>query len=213
MLIQDNVIRSYLKNVYFILGTACGGKTTISRALAKKHNFLLYDEDERFSAHQAMSNPTDQPAMNRTFPNADAFFGRSVPEYAQWLLDNTREQLDFIMLDLIRLSAVRPVVCDLHLTLEQAALWSDPSRVAFLIREPSNIIEEYCNRPDHADFAAYINGARDPVFAKENCQKTLAYLNGGFYRKVRESSWFWIERTETSTVPDTLRRVEEHFGL
>lgn len=37
MIFQDNVIKEYLKNVYFITGTPCGGKTTISRALGEKY--------------------------------------------------------------------------------------------------------------------------------------------------------------------------------
>lgn len=40
MILQDNVIKEYLKNVYFITGTPCGGKTTISRELAKRHIFF-----------------------------------------------------------------------------------------------------------------------------------------------------------------------------
>ena len=39
MIFQDNVIKEYLKNVYFITGTPCGGKTTVSRALAEKYGF------------------------------------------------------------------------------------------------------------------------------------------------------------------------------
>lgn len=37
MIFQDNVIKEYLKNVYFITGTPCGGKTTVSRVLAEKY--------------------------------------------------------------------------------------------------------------------------------------------------------------------------------
>ena len=43
MIFQDNVIKEYLKNVYFITGTPCGGKTTVSRALAEKYGFELFD--------------------------------------------------------------------------------------------------------------------------------------------------------------------------
>ena len=48
MIFQDNVIKEYLKNVYFITGTPCGGKTTVSRALVEKYGFELFDVDERF---------------------------------------------------------------------------------------------------------------------------------------------------------------------
>ena len=90
MLFQDNVLKEYLKNVYFITGTPCGGKTTISRELAKRHNLLVYDVDEQFEQHQKLSNSVLQPAMNKQFTDADEFFGRTVEEYKHWLLKNTR---------------------------------------------------------------------------------------------------------------------------
>ena len=110
MIFQDNVIKEYLKNVYFVTGTPCGGKTTISRELAKRHNLLVYDVDEQFANHQKISNIAFQPAMNKTFKDADAFFGRTVEEYRNWLIDNTREQFDFVLLDLIRLSQNQKVL-------------------------------------------------------------------------------------------------------
>ena len=81
MIFQDNVMKEYLKNVYFIAGTPCGGKTTISCALAKKYGFEIYDIDERFDEHRKISDPLYQPAMNAYFKSADAFFGRTVKEY------------------------------------------------------------------------------------------------------------------------------------
>ena len=213
MNIQDNVIKAYLKNVYFVTGTACGGKSTISRALAERHNLLLFDIDQRFDQHQQLSDPAFQPAMNKHFRDADEFFGRSVEEYRQWLLDNTREQLDFVLLDLIRLSQNQPVVCDCHLTLEQVGFLTDPSRVVFLLKEPSNIIEDYCNRPDHQGFNQFINSASDPAKAKATCNETLRSLNTDYYRAVKGSEYFWVERTPESTVQKTTQLVEEHFGL
>lgn len=78
MIFQDNVIKEYLKNVYFITGTPCGGKTTISRELGKRYNLLVYDIDEQFEKHQKISNPAFQPSMNKAFNDADEFFGRTV---------------------------------------------------------------------------------------------------------------------------------------
>ena len=213
MNIQDNVIKAYLKNVFFVTGTACGGKSTISRALTARHNLLLFDIDQQFDQHKQLSDPTFQPAMNKNFPDADAFFGRSVEEYRQWLLDNTREQMDFVLLDLIRLSHDRPVVCDCHLTLEQAEKLTDPARIVFLLKEPSNIIEDYCNRPDHQGFNSFINSASDPAKAKATCNETLRSLNADFYRAVKRSKYFFVERTPDSTVQKTVELVERHFGF
>ena len=213
MIFQDNVIKEYLKNVLFITGTPCGGKTTISRELAKRHDLLLYDVDEQFEKHQKLSELTSQPAMNKQFADANEFFGRTVEEYKQWLLDNTREQMDFILLDLIRLSEKQKVVCDCHLNFEQAAKLTEPSRVVFLIREPSNLVEEYCNRPDHQGFRDFIHSAWDVEGAKATCSATLQSLNERLYREVKTSEYCWIERTSTSTVEDTVAKVEQHFGL
>ncbi len=213
MIFQDNVIKEFLQNVYFVTGTPCGGKTTISRELAKRHNLLVYDIDEKFEEHQKVSNATFQPAMNQVFKNADEFFGRTVEEYKKWLLDNTREQLDFVLLDLIRLSQNQIVLCDCHLTMEQAKQITEPSRIVFLIKEPSNIVDDYCNRPDHQGFHDFINSASDVEKAKETCNETLRSLNEKHYSDIKASDYFWLERTSQSTVEDTVKKVERYFGM
>lgn len=213
MIFQDNVIKEYLKNVYFITGTPCGGKTTISRELAKRHNLLVYDIDEQFSSHQKISNATFQPAMNKIFKDADEFFGRTVEEYKKWLVDNTREQLDFVLLDLVRLSQNQKVLCDCHLTMEEVQKLTEPSRIVFLIKEPLNIVDDYCNRPDHQGFSDFINSTSDVGKAKEVCNETLKSLNEKHYNDIKNSKYYWIERIENSTINETVKKVERHFGF
>lgn len=213
MIFQDNIIKQYLKNVYFIAGTPCGGKTTVSRALAKKYNIPVYDIDERFPEHQAMSDPESQPAMNRDFRDADEFFGRSVEEYKAWLLQNTREQLDFVLLDLMRMSMDQIVLCDCHLTLEQAAQVTDPGHVAFMLRKPVNLVDEYCNRPDHQGFSDFIHSATDFEAAKATCNETLMSLNAKYYEDVKASGYFFIDRADGLSVEETVARTAKHFGF
>ena len=213
MNIQDNVLKAYLKNVYFITGTHLGGKTTVSRILAERHHIPVYDMDERFPFHQQLSDPEHQPAMNQQFRDADEFFGRSVEEYRSWLIHNTREQLDFILLDLVRAAADHPVICDCHLTLEQADRMTDPSRIVYLIREPKDNVEEYCARPDHQPFSRWIHSATDYEQAKATCDKTLYTLNKDMYDNVKHSKYFWLERDPARTVEETVALVEKHFGL
>ncbi len=213
MILQDNVIKEYLKNVYFITGTPCGGKTTISRELARRHNLFVYDIDEQFPNHQEISSPAFQPSMNKVFQDADSFFGRTVEEYKKWLIDNTREQLDFVLLDLIRLSQNRIVLCDCHLTAEEAEKITEPSRIVFLIKEPSNLVEDYCNRPDHQGFNDFINSASDTTKAKAICNAALKSLNEKPYKDIKNSNYYWIERTCNSTIRETVEKVERHFGF
>lgn len=213
MIFQDNVIKEYLENVYFITGTPCGGKTTISRELAKKHKLPVYDVDEHFSNHQRISNANYQPAMNKVFKDANEFFGRTVDEYRQWLVDNTREQLDFVLLDLIRLSQNQIVLCDCHLTMEEVKKYTEPSRIVFLIKEPSNIVDDYCNRSDHQDFSNFINSTTDTEKAKAVCDETLKSLNENYYKAIKASDYYWVERTPDSTVDETVEAIERYFGF
>lgn len=213
MIVQDNVLKAYLKNVYFITGTPCGGKTTVSRALARRYGLTVYDIDQRFDLHQQASDPALQPAMNRRFANADEFFGRSVEEYEQWLTDNTREQLDFVLMDLIRLSQDRIVLCDCHLTVEEARRLTDPERIVFLIKEPGHLVDDYCDRPDHQGFSRFIHSATHVEKAKATCNETLKRLNEKRIAAIRSSEFFWLERRADSTVSDTVNGVARHFGL
>ncbi len=213
MIFQDNVLKEYLKNVYFVTGTPCGGKTTVSRELAKRHNLVVYDIDEMFECHRQISSPDSQPSMNKSFKDADEFFGRTIKEYKKWLIDNTREQLDFVLLDLIRLSQNQIVLCDCHLTLDEADKLTEPSRVVFLIKEPSNLVDDYCNRPDHREFRNFIHSTSDTAKAKVLCNATLKSLNEKGYEQIKHSDYFWVERNEHSTVEDSVRKVEQCFGF
>ncbi len=210
---QDNVIREYLKNVYFVAGTPCGGKTTVSRGLGKKYNIPVYDVDEVFHVHQRMSNEKCQPAMNKDFKDADEFFGRTVDEYKAWLIKNTREQLEFVLMDLIRLSQNGPIICDCHLSLSEAELFTSPDRIAYMLKEPSDLVEDYCNRPDHQDFSDFINSATDVEKAKITVNETLKSLNDKPYSEIKSSGYFWMERDLNRSVDDTINLVAEHFGF
>ena len=112
-----------------------------------------------------------------------------------------------MLLDLIRLSQNQIVLCDCHLTIEQAEAITDPSRIVFLIKEPSKLIEDYCNRKDHQDFNAYINSTSDVTQAKKTCNETLRRLNEEKYTMIKNSHYFWLERDQNSTVEETVQKV------
>ena len=69
-------------------------------------------------------------------------------------------------MDLICLSQNRKVVCDCHLTMEQAQMITETSKVVFLVKEPQNLVDEYCNRLDHQGFRNFIYSASDVEKAK-----------------------------------------------
>ena len=212
MIFQDNIIKEYLRNVYFISGTPCGGKTTITRALGEKYNIPVYVIDDQIPYHVRLSDKEHQPNMNQNFKDADEFFGRTVEEYKNWLIGNSREQLDFILLDLIKMSQDKMVLCDIHIVAEEAFKFTDPSRIAFLIKEPKDLVDDYCNRPDHQPFSDFIHSATDYEKAKATCNETLYSLNIERYNFIKNSDYFWLERDLQRSVDETADLVARHFG-
>lgn len=214
MIYLDRYKKEQFKNIYFITGTATGGKTTISKALAEKYGWLRYDVDEQFDRHQKLSNPIEHPNMNKSFKDADEFFFREKEDYIKWLKDNSKEQLEFILSDLVELSKEQIVVCDLHLTVEEAKKIANPGQIVFLIRENNdNIIDDYCNRKSHEGFNKFINSSSNPVKAKQNCNDVLKTINQERCDAIKRSGFFYIERNNDSTVENTLKIVEKHFDL
>lgn len=212
MIIQDNVIKEALKNVYFVSGTACGGKSTISCELGKKYDILVYDIDREFEKHRTISCVENQPYMNQSFSDADEFFGRNFEEYRRWLVNGTREQLDFVIMDLVRLARDRKVICDCHILVEQARRLTDSSHIVFLLRDPKNVVDDYCNRHDHTDFKDFIESTNDVTKAKALCNRVLESVNEERCRDIKASEFFWLERDASRSVQDTVKLVEKYFG-
>ena len=70
-----------------------------------------------------------------------------------------------------------------------------------------------CNRPDHQGFSDFINSTSDTEKAKAVCNETLKSLNETYYNAIKDSDYYWIERTSKSTIEETVEKVERHFGL
>lgn len=80
--------------------------------------------------------------------------------------------------------------------MEEASHLTDLSRIFFLIKNPLNLVDDYCNRSDHQDFSDFINSASDTEKARATCNETLKSINAKRYKDIKESNYFWIERTE-----------------
>ena len=112
MKIADNVLEYHLRNVYWVCGSACGGKSTMAKALAKKHDLILYNADEKVFIHKELASPWEQPAMCRHFVDWEWFFNRPTQEYVNWLEDALNEEMSMIIMDLLHLAKDKPVIVD-----------------------------------------------------------------------------------------------------
>lgn len=213
MNIADNVVRHALRNVYFLTGTACGGKTTISQALAEKYRWVRYDADERYDAHRAVADTVYQPAMTAAFADWQTYFMRPPAVYQAWLDASMREQLEMALTDLMVLAADQTVVADLHMPVEVAKRIAVPNQVVCLVTTPERVARDYFDRPDHRAIRDCLEGLPDPARAIENVRDTLKRGARKYLDDLKDSGLVSLWRDEYSTVAGTLAQVEAHFGL
>lgn len=213
MNIENNILRHYLKNVYFISGTACGGKTTMSRLIAEKYGFTLYDMDAVYAEHRAMADPVHQPETCYHMTDHHQQWTRPVEEQARWCAESIREQTDMVLLDLVRLSADRIVVADVLFAPQYTREIIADDHMILLTADRSLIRESYFNRPEKRSFYEFVKAQPLADLYFENILQSLELTNDRGQELMRKTGFKMVERTENSTVQETLRIIEHHFNL
>ncbi len=213
MNISDNILKYHLRNAFFIAGTACGGKTTMSQLLAKKYGFDWYSEGMNHEEHTLIASPEFQPAMSKQFSDWNEYFSRHYREYAQWLTDTSEEGFEMVLMDLISKYSCKKVIVDIHMPLEKASRLFEHKQIVFLVAEPAVVIKDYFNRPDHKEILDCIETLPNPCQARANAEKTLKYGTEKFLQELYKTNWYSIKRDDKSTFDNTLHLIEKHFGF
>ena len=214
MNIPSNFFKHYLRNVYFFCGTACGGKTTISKAFAEKHGFFWLDEDTLNKQMIDIAEPEHQRAWCSRPTDWEIYFNRPYMEYHQWLRDCGDEMLPMQLLELTRLSADQKVAVDMYNMPPKMALeLTELNRIIFLVTTPRLVVRDYYDRPGHREIFDCIMGLHDPQAALENTNKMLAYGTQLFLDELYQSGLYYLMRDDDSRIDKTLAMVEKHFGF
>ena len=220
MNIANNILKHSLKNVYFLIGTACGGKTTMARELSKKYRFIHFNDnwnEDIFKVWQSIIDEKYQPnATKRKEIDWEEYFSRSVEEFLADKNDNhgSDEYLEFSIIELIKLSQNNKVVADIWFNdMQLVTELADYNRIACLLAPGELIIRDYYQREDHKDFTECIASLKDPEKKFETQNELFRIGAKEVAANAAKYKLFSIMRTEESTVEGTLKMLEEHFGL
>ena len=220
MKIANNILKHSLQNVYFLVGTACGGKTTMAKELSKKHGFIHFNDnwnEEAFKVWQSIIDEKYQPnSAKRKEMDWEEYFSRSVEEFLADKNDNhgSDELLEFSIIELIKLSQSNKVVADIWVEDWDLIMeFSDYSRIACLLAPGELIIRDYYQRDDHKDFTECIKSLKEPEKKFETQNELFRIGAKEMAEKAEKYNLFSIMRSETSTVENTLIMLENHFCL
>ena len=222
MNIANNILKHSLKNVYFLVGTACGGKTTMARELSKKYGFIHFNDnwnEPNWKVWESIIDEKYQPysCSGRKSTGNEAYFSRTVEEFLADKNNNhaaTMESVEFSIIEIIKLSQNNKVVADIWIEGFDFLLEiSDYSRIACLLAPGELIVRDYYQRDDHIDFTNCIQSLKDPEKKFETQNELFRIGAKEMFEKAEKYKLFSIIRTEESTVENTLSLLEKHFGL
>ena len=103
MKIENNILKHYLKNVYFITGTAYAGKSTTVKMLAERYDMICCGENYHMAVSEIVATPETHPDLcyNRSLTDWKDFVTRTPEEYERWLYAVGREAAEFEVAELI----------------------------------------------------------------------------------------------------------------
>ena len=221
MHIENNILKYYLKDVYFLTGTACAGKSTAAKLLAERCGMILCGENYFMEVTDVAADPAIQPDlcyMRCTMKDWQEFVSRSPEEYERWIYASGREAAGFEIAELIRRSAGGKVIVDTCIPLDILREISDYRHVAVMLSPQSLSVERFFDRsdPEKRFLLDVINQSEDPAAAMANYRAGLARINSReHYDEFANSGFFTLVREEGSgdTRDEVCRALAAHFGL
>jgi len=218
MNITDDILTYNLQNVYFLVGSACGGKTTMASAIAKKYGYIHFNDnyhEESFKNWQKIYDERNKCANPKEY-DWEHHFNRSPKEYNESLGKSYSEYFEYALIEIIKLSQSNVVIADVNLCGVSCDLiknLAEHNRIACLLAPPELVIKDYFERSDHRDIYDAIMRLKDPERALENMKDVFRYGAENIINEVKASGLFYIMRDEFSSIENTLNALEKHFGL
>ena len=220
MKIENNIIKYYLRNVYFITGTAYAGKSTTAKMLADRYDMVYCGENYHSAVSDIVATPDQQPdiCFLNTMTDWKDFVTRTPEEYERWIYSVGKEAAEFEVAELISISQNRNVIVDTNIPVNILKEISDYNHVAVMLSPQSMSVDRFFDRsdPEKQFILNVIKSCEKSEEVMENYRQGLAlinsqkhydeYANSGFFSVVRQS----IEKDTREEICDI---IAKHFGL
>ena len=206
------------QDVYYIIGNAYAGKSTMVRLLAEKHGGIACEENY----HDRLL-----PGLDRAeFPNLTYtrdledwhdFIRRTPEEYENWVLGVSKEceVLELRILEELKTRGKKLFV-DTNISVETLRRISDREHVLVMLADPEISVSRFFDRPDREKQFLYrlMLEEPDPQGALENFRHCLMRINSREnYELFLRSGFPVLLRDDRRTVEETLGIVEKMLDL
>ena len=220
MKIENNILKHYLKNVYFITGTAYAGKSTAVKMLAERYNMVFCGENYHSKVSDAVATPDAQPdiCFLKTLTDWKEFVTRTPEEYERWIYSTSKEAAEFEVAELISISQDRKVIVDTNIPVGILKEISNYNHVAVMLSPLSMSVDRFFDRsdPEKQFLLNVIESCEDSKTVMENYRRGLELINGQkHYDEYANSGFFTVVRQDTQkdTREEICEIIARHFGL
>ena len=220
MNISNNILKHYLKNVYFITGTAYAGKSTTVKMLSEKYDMIFCGENYHSAVSNVVANPENQPEISylNNLTDFRDFVTRSPEEYARWIFATSKEAAEFEIAELLSISKDKKVIVDTNIPIDILKEISDYNHVAVMISPLSMSVERFFDRndPEKLFILNTIESCEKPAEVMENYKKGLALINSQEnYDLYAKSGFFTVVREDNQkdTKEEVCEKIAKHFRL
>ncbi|MBQ7093825.1 MAG: hypothetical protein IJN84_04865, partial [Clostridia bacterium] len=178
MKIENNILKHYLKNVYFITGTAYAGKSTTVKMLADRYDMIFCGENYHSKVSDIVATSEAQPDISfiNNLKDWKDFVTRSPEEYERWIYSTAKEAAEFEVAELIAISQDKKVIVDTNIPVDILKEIADYNHVAVMLSPQSMSVDRFFDRsdPDKQFILSVIDGCENPDAVMENYKRGLA---------------------------------------
>lgn len=220
MKIENNILKHYPKNVYFITGTAYAGKSTTVKMLADRYDMVFCGENYHSNVSDVVATDDAQPdiCFMKNLTDWKEFVTRTPEEYERWIYSVGKETAEFEVAELISISQNRKVIVDTNIPIDILKEISDYNHVVVMLSPQSMSVERFFDRsdPEKQFLLNVIESCEDSEAVMENYRQGLALINSKkHYDEYANSGFFTVVRqdTEKDTKEEVCEIIAKHFGL
>ena len=200
------------KQVYWIGGGTCAGKSTVTERLCAKYDLFPYHVDDHWEDHLRRANLDDYPNLHRRGQTRPSdWFVRLPEEASDDELAVLSEEVSLATQDLRALPPRTDIVAEgvLFLPLALKQLGVPKERAIWLIPTPASQRIRYRHRGAWVDDVLSLYD--DPRSAWESWMRRDAIVAQRIRQSVMSAGYHWIQVSDDESIEQLVERVEDYL--
>lgn len=201
------------RNVFFILGCPCAGKTTVAKILTQRYNMFLLSGDERRFDYYKHADKEKHKYMTM---DASSFWDWSLDEMVDWERGVISEQTPMIIEELNRLSKERDIVLfEGMMDIKYLLSVADRNHIVYLTVDREICEKDFFGRGDHNGMLTAIMNTEGISDEEKNRRIEIrrASAIAAFYEDAQSYGLQSFSRKDISSPIEMTNKIAHYFNM